>query len=160
MVALHAVQVVRDELLETGHLSTDYLNRYNEALMLIEMASMDPTIVEDLAAWRPLGYVAHFENAGLRCGPGAIAAYQCLTPLSRQAFEHLCSGMDRLVMSVVNALNALKAPEDAVFVVDIAVSSFKSLLSRATAFINTGGDLASVAFDESELQSTVDQLIG
>jgi hypothetical protein len=159
VAALHAVQVVRDELLETGQLSTDYLNRYNEALMLIEMAAMDPSIIEDLSAWRPLGYVAHFENAGLRCGPGAIAAYHDLTPLSRQAFEHLCAGMDRLVMSVVNALNALKDPEDAVFVVEIAAGSFRSLLSRATAFINTGGDLAAAAFDESELQSTVDQLI-
>ncbi len=160
MTALQAIRAERDELLETGQLSTDYLNRYNEALMLLEMAAMDPSIVEDLSAWRPLGYVAHFEQSGLRCGPGAIAAYGALAPISRQAFEHLCAGMDRLVMSVVNALAALKDPGDAIFVVDIAVGSFKSLLTRATAFINTGGDLASAAFDESELQATVDQLIG
>jgi hypothetical protein len=159
VAALHAVQVERDELLETGQLSTDYLNRYNEALMLIEMASMDPSIVDDLAAWRPLGYIQHFERAGLRCGPGAIAAYAGLTPHSRHAFEHLCSGMDRLVATVVNSLKALKDPDDAVFVVEIAVGSFKSLLARATAFINTGGDLASAAFDESELQDTVDRLL-
>jgi hypothetical protein len=155
-----AISIHQDTLLVTGELSTDYLNRYNEALMLLEMAAMDPTMVDDLAAWRPLGYVAHFEQANLRCGPGAIAAYHGLSHLSRTAFENLCTTMDRLVKSVVEALQRMKAPEDAVFVIQIALGSFKSLLSRATAFINTGGDLAAAAFDESEIQDAVDQLMG
>ena len=149
----------RDAFLERGSLSTDYLNRYNEALMLLEMTAVDASMAEDLAKWQPLGYISHFEKAGLRCGPGAIAAYRRLPPVSRSAFEHLCAGMDRLVKTVVQALEQLKDTDDAVFVIDIAVGSFRSMLTRATAFINTGGNLAAAAFDETELQSTVDQLM-
>jgi hypothetical protein len=156
---VRAIFAERDAFLETGELSTDYLNRYNEALMLLEMTAMDASMADDLAAWTPLGYVAHFERAGLRCGPGAISAYCRLSPLARGAFEHLCNGMDRLVKTVVQALGQMKDPSDAVFVIDIAIGSFKSMLARATAFINTGGDLTAAAFDEAELQIAVDQLM-
>ena len=159
MTSVQALLTERDAFLETGELSTDYLNRYNEALMLLEMSAMDASMVDDLRAWKPLGYTEHFEQAGLRCGPGAIGAYHRLMPVSRMAFEHLCAGMDRLVRTVLQAFDQMKDPDDAVFVVDIAVGSFRSMLTRATAFINTGGDLAAAAFDEAELQTTVDQLI-
>ena len=37
-------------------LSTDYLNHFNEAVMLLEMIPVMPECGEDLAAWRPLSY--------------------------------------------------------------------------------------------------------
>lgn len=159
MNTVRATVPERDALLETGKLSTDYLNRYNEALMLLEMAATDPSLAADLSAWRPVGYIDHFLFSQLRCSTGAIAAYRSLPANSRAAFEQLCAGMDRLVKTVVEALHRLADPADAVYVIDIAVDSLKSLLARATAFINTGGDLTSVAFDESELQIAVDHII-
>jgi hypothetical protein len=148
-----------DRFVEGVQLSTDYLNRYNEALMLIEMAAFDISLVEDLKAWKALSYVEHFQAAQLRCAPGALLAYEALMPNAKGAFNSLCKAMDQLVKTVVNALNELRDPEDAVFIVDIAVGSFKSMLSRATAFINTNGDMAAAAFDERSLQATVDALV-
>jgi hypothetical protein len=148
-----------DRLVEGIQLSTDYLNRYNEALMLIEMAAFDISLVEDLKAWKAFSYVEHFQAAQLRCAPGALIAYEALSPNAKGAFNSLCIAMDQLVKTVVNALNELRDPADAVFIVDIAVGSFKSMLSRATAFINTNGDMAAAAFDEGSVQETVDALV-
>lgn len=147
-----------DRLVEGVQLSTDYLNRYNEALMLIEMAAFDISLVEDLKAWKACSYVEHFQGAQLRCAPGALLAYEALSPNAKGAFNSLCIAMDQLVKTVVNALNELRDAEDAVFIVDIAVGSFKSMLTRATAFINTNGDMAAAAFDERSVQDTVDAL--
>lgn len=160
MRTVRATLPERDGWLETGKLSTDYLNQYNEALMLLEMSAMDPSLASDLKAWRPVGYVEHFESSQLRCGHGAVAAYRQLSRNSQMAFEQLCGGMDRLVRTVVAALERLADPADAIYVIDIAVGSLKELLARATAFINTGGDLTSVAFDEEELQVAADRIMG
>jgi hypothetical protein len=148
-----------DMLVAGLQLSTDYLNRYNEALMLIEMAAFDISLVEDLQAWKPLSYIEHFNTSRLRCAPGAVLAFEALPPNAKGAFNSLCMAMDQLVKTVVHALSELRHPEDAVFIVDIAVGSFKSMLSRTTAFINTNGDMAAAAFDERSAQETVDTIV-
>jgi hypothetical protein len=35
-------------------LATDYLNHFNEAIMMLELAPEMPDCMEDLSAWRPL----------------------------------------------------------------------------------------------------------
>ena len=65
------------ERLDAGvhpRLSTDFLNRYSEALMLIEMVAMDETILADLQAWQSVGYREHFAASALRCAGSALAA--------------------------------------------------------------------------------------
>ena len=47
-------------------LSTDYLNRFGEALMLIEMAPMDArSVLAELQSWAIVGYVEHFETLAI-----------------------------------------------------------------------------------------------
>jgi hypothetical protein len=41
-------------------LATDYLNHFNEAIMMLELAPEMPDCMEDLSAWRPLSYCEHF----------------------------------------------------------------------------------------------------
>jgi len=41
-------------------LATDYLNHFNEAIMLLEMIPDIPESVEDFLRWRPLSYAEHF----------------------------------------------------------------------------------------------------
>ncbi|MGL4974111.1 MAG: hypothetical protein ACRC56_02365 [Bosea sp. (in: a-proteobacteria)] len=160
-MAVHALlrETERDVLVASGVLSTDYLNHYGEALMLIEMAVMDLSVIEDLRAWRPKSYREHFATSSLRCAPGALQAYGQLDRTQIGAFESLCSAMNRLVDTVLLVLNEATTPGDAAMVVDVAAAAFRSLLARATAFINSGGALASAQFDGAELQSAVDQLM-
>ena len=50
---------------ETGF-ATDYLNRFNEAVMLLELIQDDPSCAEDLADWQPANYVEHFTQSGFK----------------------------------------------------------------------------------------------
>src|SRR5687768_4614722 len=61
-------------------LSTDYLNHFNEAVMLLEMLPCMPECGEDLAAWRPLTYQEHFERSQLTHRELTIAAYDLADP--------------------------------------------------------------------------------
>jgi hypothetical protein len=149
----------RDVLVARAELSTDYLNHYGEALMLIEMAVMDLSAIEDLRAWRPQTYRQHFSTSALRCAPGALLAYEQLGRTEMGAFESLCSAMNRLVDTVLLVLTEATTPGDAAMVVDVAAAAFRSLLARATAFINSGGTLASAQFDGRALQQAVDLLM-
>ena len=41
-------------------LATDYLNMFNEAVMLLEMIPDMPECAEDFLGWQPLSYAEHF----------------------------------------------------------------------------------------------------
>jgi|SRR5262245_45483654 len=44
----------------TTELATDYLNRFNEAVMLLDMLSSCPEFRDDFLAWEPMSYRDHF----------------------------------------------------------------------------------------------------
>jgi hypothetical protein len=148
-----------DTYVQRAALSTDYLNRYGEALMLIEMALGDPSVLDDLAVWRPETYTAHFQGCGLRCAPQAIASYEALPPLSRGAFEALCMAMNRLIETCIMTMRETPSPEASAPVIEIAAQAFRNLLMRATAFINSGGDMSEAVYDQVELQGAIDGLM-
>lgn len=148
-----------DEHVGACGLSTDYLNHFAEALMLIEMASFESAAIGELSHWRPAGYADHFARSELRCAPHALEAYMALGPEARGAFEALCSAMNRLVETVILTLQQLANPDDAHAIVSIAAAAFRNLLARATAFINSGGDMERAAYDTVELQDAIDQLM-
>jgi hypothetical protein len=156
---IHLDEVERDEFVAGAVLSTDYLNRYGEALMLIEMAVMDPSVIEDLRQWKPVSYREHFTGSELRCAAGALYAYSQLSQTQGAAFDNLCAAMNRLVDTVIIVLTEIGTESDAMMVVEVAATAFHSLLARATAFINSGGETAKAHFDSDALQDAVDQLM-
>lgn len=146
----------------TPQLSTDYLNRYGEALMLIEMAAMDSDILSDLKAWRSVGYRAHFEASNLRCKPLALAAYDGLADDRRQAFDALCRAMDRLIATVTALLadrhNRQQESRELSVIVDVASEALRALIGRATQFINANGLVDIAAIENTSLQAEIDAL--
>src|SRR6476660_10435593 len=56
-------------------LATDYLNHFNEAIMLLEMIPDMPECAEDFLGWRPLSYAEHFTASHFKARDLAIAAY-------------------------------------------------------------------------------------
>ena len=138
-------------------LSTDYLNRYGEALMLLEMAAMDPEIAADLAGWQAVGYREHFERSQLRCAAEAIEAYGRLDPAQRLGFDQLCLSMNRLILSVSALLEELPPGPHLDTVVATGSESLRELIARATQFINQNGtDLGDLR--SSDLQAEIDAM--
>jgi hypothetical protein len=140
-------------------LSTDYLNHYGEALMLMEMAGEDPSLVGELRHWRPITYREHFMGSQLRIAASALDAYEALDETARRAFESLCSAMNRLVETVLIMLDDADRADVALPVIAVATTAFHNLMSRARAFITSGGDMATVSYDQAELQRVIDQLL-
>ncbi len=57
-------------------LATDYLNHFNEVMMLMEMLPDMPDCAEDVLDWAPADYTEHFTNSGFKDKELAVLAYQ------------------------------------------------------------------------------------
>ena len=55
-------------------LATDYLNHFNEIVMLLEMLPDLPDCLEDVQAWRPKSYAEHFTASAVADRELAILA--------------------------------------------------------------------------------------
>ncbi len=69
-------------------IANDYLNQYNEILLLVEnLPVLIPEMVDELLSWKPKNYKEYFETSPLPGGDIAIKIYQSLNPNFRQLFE-------------------------------------------------------------------------
>ncbi len=68
-------------------LATDYLNHFNEIIMMIELIPDMPEMLDDAKAWRPLSYVEHFRQSQFVERDLAIEAYGLIAGNRRAQFE-------------------------------------------------------------------------
>ncbi len=59
-------------------LANDYLNLFNEIVMLIEQLPQMPELIDDILRWRPVSYQSYFANSVL---PGRASAQAEAEPL-------------------------------------------------------------------------------
>ena len=78
-------------------LATDYLNHFNEAVMLLEMLPDMPDLAEELAEWHPKSYVDHFRDSGIADRELAIEAYPYSPESFRLPFEFTIRGISRQI---------------------------------------------------------------
>ncbi len=78
-------------------LATDFLNQFNEVSMLLDMIAGDPSLIEDLEAWRARDYIAHFAASGFADRHLILEAYQLSPPLTRRRFDTLCGELADLL---------------------------------------------------------------
>ncbi|SDF47468.1 MULTISPECIES: hypothetical protein [Bosea] len=140
-------------------LSTDFLNRYSEALMLIEMVAMDESILADLQAWQAVGYREHFATSALRCAASALAAYDELNPNRARAFDEACRAMTRLIRTVTALLTETPPPPELPAIIEVAGEALRRQIARATQFINANGAIDIGLFEDTALQAEIDALL-
>src|SRR3954447_17758670 len=85
-------------------LATDYLNHFNEAIMLLEMIPDMPDCAADFLTWRPLSYREHFAASNFRARELAIAAYDSADPSIRGEFDSLTGAMTSILTAVGTAM--------------------------------------------------------
>jgi hypothetical protein len=141
---------------ETG-LSTDYLNHYSEILMLIEMAAFDDAVVEEISAWKPVGYRDYFLRSPLRRAGSAIGAYDLLPHEQRVAFEQIIEALDKLALAAILALQPPCHPRNVVLIGEVIGPAIRRQIDRAAAFLNSG---VASSHKEDEAQAMIDRLIG
>ena len=97
---------------ETTLLATDYLNHFNEIVMLIELLPDMPDMFEEVEAWQPKSYAAHFEDSCFTEKELAVLAYEASPTRFRGPFDTAVRHMDDLVADALGALGEAVAAED------------------------------------------------
>ncbi|HZQ11195.1 MAG TPA: hypothetical protein VFB31_00115 [Pseudolabrys sp.] len=117
-------------------LATDYLNHFNEAVMLLEMLGDCPDCIGDFLAWQPLSYREHFAASRFKGRDLAIAAYETSDPALRQSLDALAGTMTAVLLAARGAMRAEMPPQGAAGVASRAVACLKPLIAQAGAIIN------------------------
>lgn len=126
-------------------LATDYLNHFNEIVMILEILPDCPECFEDARSWQPKSYQQHFADSRLSDSCLAIEAY-CHSPARyREPFDRLVEHMDNLVTFAVRRLAEPVAKQDAAAIRRVAEAvgnRLGTLIAMASAIIH--GNVATV----------------
>lgn len=122
----------------TTLLATDYLNHFNEVIMLVDMIADMPDFVEDIAAWTPKTYQDHFRESGFSDKDLAVAAYDHVPSRYRQPFELIINQLNTLVLQVAKKLaDAVAARDEAeIAATALVVPELHLMVEKAGGIIN------------------------
>jgi hypothetical protein len=121
-------------------LATDYLNHFNEAVMLLEMIPDVPDCAEDFLQWRPLSYPEHFTASNFKARDLAIEAYEAADPTIRAEFDHVTGTMTSILTAVGEAMREAQQDTTRSKLAEQATSWVKPLVTAAGGIINGGSD--------------------
>lgn len=117
-------------------LATDYLNHFNEAIMLLEMVPDMPECFKDFAAWRPLSYAEHFHASNFRGKQLAIRAYETADPAIRADFDAVTDALTAVLVAVADGMRSASRDETRARLAREALGWVKPLVGRAGGIIN------------------------
>ncbi len=138
---------------KTG-LATDYLNLFNEAIMLFEMGLDMPDMAEELTEWAPHGYVEHFDMSGFEMRDVVIAAYADAPRPIRAAFDACCERAQSVFALSIDILLSSNVHDDMARAdLDSRLAEMKSMVSEMDSHIH-----GRVKAGEDSPQSAVDAL--
>jgi hypothetical protein len=120
-------------------LATDYLNHFNEAIMLLEMIPDMPDCAADFLAWQPLSYREHFAASNFRARELAIAAYDSANPAIRGEFDSITSAMTSILVAVGVAMREARQDRTRATLAEQATGWVKPLVTLAGGIINGQG---------------------
>ena len=124
-------------------LATDYLNHFNEAIMLLEMVPDMPECAEDFLTWSPLSYCEHFMASNFKARELAIEAYEAADAKIRAEFDNITSTMTSILTAVGRAMRDAQQDKNRSTLAGQAISWVKPLVALAGGIIN-GGNKADV----------------
>jgi hypothetical protein len=121
-------------------LASDYLNHFNEAVMLLEMVPDMPECVDDFLTWAPLSYAEHFTASNFKARDLAIEAYEKAEPTVRAQFDHLTDIMTAILTAVGSAMREVEKDATRVRLAEQATAWVKPLIAACGGIINGGAE--------------------
>ena len=119
-------------------LATDYLNHFNEAIMLLEMIPDMPECAEDFLEWHPMSYAEHFTKSNFKARDLAIEAYESADEHIRAEFDNITSAMTSILTAVSEAMREAKQDKTRATLAEQATDWVKPLVATAGGIINGG----------------------
>ena len=137
-------------------LSTDYLNHFTEALMVLEMVGTVPECLDDLRAWQAKTYAEHFAASHFSNRDTIIAAYQSADPAVRTALDETSDVLNAMVWRTRELVLRHIGTAEVEAVARRALDRLRPLIARTAALIN------GTAFepDRQGPQAAVDAIFG
>jgi hypothetical protein len=121
-------------------LATDYLNHFNEAIMLLEMIPDMPECAEDFLTWRPLSYCEHFMASNFKARDLAIEAYDSADTKTRAEFDRITDTMTSILTAVGSAMRDAQLDKTRATLAEQATGWVKPLVALAGGIINGGAE--------------------
>ena len=121
-------------------LATDYLNHFNEAVMLLEMIPDMPECAEEFLGWQPRSYREHFTGSHFRARELAIEAYDSADALVRVEFDNITAAMTSILTAVGTAMRETDQDKTRATLAEQATGWVKPLVSLAGGIINGGNE--------------------
>ncbi|WP_171036378.1 hypothetical protein [Maricaulis alexandrii] len=143
---------------DTG-LATDYLNHFNEVVMLMEMLPDMPDCAEDVLEWEPVDYCDHFLQSGFKDKDLAVQAYAAAPNAVRAHLETLILQINSEVLDAQDALRSGVDDETCNRIARLATHEIKPLIGAASGAIHGRID-GEDGFSDDSAQADVDALFG
>ena len=138
-----ATQLRAANINPTTGLATDYLNHFNEAIMLLEMIPDMPECTEDFLGWQPLSYCDHFMASNFKARDLAIEAYGSADAAIRAEFDNITTTMTSVLTAVGSAMREARQDKTRATLAEQATGWVKPMVALAGGIIN-GGNKADV----------------
>ncbi|QUS38440.1 hypothetical protein RPMA_05960 [Tardiphaga alba] len=117
-------------------LATDYLNHFNEAIMLLELIPDMPDCYELFLEWQPLSYAEHFIKSNFTGRDLAIAAYEAAQPAVRAEFDGIVANMTQILTTVGDAMRQVQQDATRAKLAEQAAGWVKPMVGSAGGVIN------------------------
>ena len=121
-------------------LATDYLNHFNEAVMLLEMIPNMPECAEEFLGWQPLSYAEHFTASNFSARELAISAYDSADAHIRTEFDNITAAMTSILTAVGTAMREARQDKTRARLAEQATGWVKPLVALAGGVINGGSE--------------------
>jgi hypothetical protein len=130
-------------------LATDYLNHFNEAVMLLEMIPDMPECADDFLGWTPLSYAEHFTASNFKARDLAIEAYDMADARIRAEFDSVTTAITAILTAVADAMRKAEQDKTRMRLAEQATIWVKPLVMQAGGVINGDGaaDVESIMAD-------------
>ena len=139
----------------TTLLATDYLNHFNEIVMLLGMVPDMPEMLDECRAWTPKSYTEHFRGSGVPDADFAVEAYARSPAQYRRPFDQTIEMLNATVASVIERAGKAQAdtnPELLRGICGFGSEALQRLIDTASAIIHGSEDTASQAQIDRILQ--------
>jgi hypothetical protein len=145
--------LVAANIMPATGLATDYLNVFNEAIMLFGLLPEMPDMIEELLVWQPLTYEQHFSRSGFAAKDLAIAAYKNADAAVKQPFDDLSDATGTLLAhAIIQANDLLNAPDQLADFVRQTNPMLQSAIETLDGLIHGG----SVGSDQDDIDALFD----
>lgn len=135
-------------------LANDYLNVFNEILLVLEFLPSMPEMTEEALAWRPRTYVEHFERSTLPDAQHALQAYANIDARLRKKFDSVLSRLNEIVADAQETLaRASEGPDYPELIVascEATADAMRVGLAYANRLINEGSSSAGASRSRSK----------